>query len=250
MHITRYVAGPFATVGTVSHPGDADLLEDSPYFSTSRLGANIANAQRVGKVMKFASGLRDRLHGLGVRARARPFRSLSAKVKARAEKNDTVFSGTSIAFDGAMTPKNQPWWSRIELSSARVRVALPQELRLHAQVRAKDVMPATALLASISGIPRWLLDAAPFDDLVAHGDVRLGPGIAELRSVSAKGGSQALQFEYKENAKYTEWALMADAGPLRVGVHSSRLGTDVRLLDVESWFVKIRQNMNGATPLR
>lgn len=176
--------------------------------------------------------------------------SLSAKVRTRAEKGETVFSGSSIAFDGSMTPKAESWWTRIEVSSGSVKASLPHHLRMQVQVRAKNATPATALLASVTGVPRWLLEAAPFDDLRGGAAVTIRPDIAELRSVSVKGGAQALRFEYAERGKTTEWLLMADAGPLRVGIHSSRIGTDIRLLDVESWFQKIATNMHTTSPVR
>ena len=176
--------------------------------------------------------------------------SISAKIRTRPDKDSTVFSGTSIAFDGAMAPRAEPWWTRIEVSSGTVKASLPHSLRMQTQLRAKNATPAAALLASVTGVPRWVLDAAPLDDLRGSAGVYVKPDTVELRSVSVKGGAQAFRFEYAERGKNTEWLLMADAGPLRLGIHSSRIGTDIRLLDVESWYQKIAGNMRATSPVR
>jgi hypothetical protein len=148
-------------------------------------------------------------------------------------------SGTTLALDDVATeeePKTRDWWARVTLHEATLSDA--REPRFHAFIdaTARDAMPAVAIVAGNTGVPEWLAKVFAMHNLHAHAELRTAPGALDLLGAEAKGdGSASLRADYVKRFGMTNGAVVAELGPLAVGV---KLGDEsgLVLLGASSWF--------------
>jgi hypothetical protein len=190
--------------------------------------------------------------GLHLRVGSESFASnLSLRVKARsyaADSRVTDLSGTSIAFDTVTKGGGEPWWARIVAPAATVRLAGGAGLFARVAMDAKDATPAEALVAQVTGVPRWLLEADPMGELKAQGEIRAGPSTLEVRSVEARGGSASLSLEYAKHGADAQGAALVHVGILGLGLKLAGTGPSLVLVGAQSWFERKVKTMREYPP--
>jgi hypothetical protein len=166
--------------------------------------------------------------------------ALSVKVQGQRRGTATDLSGSTVAFDSASTPArpNQPpdWWARVELMDSELRAAPDFALRARLHAKAKDASPAAAMIANATPVPEWVLRAVPLNDLDLACEIRAGPSSLEVRSLTAHGQADLVEFEYAKRNRTAEWAVLVEAGMIHAGFHGGEGGTQFVLLGARPWF--------------
>jgi hypothetical protein len=166
--------------------------------------------------------------------------SLAIHVVARRGEESTDLSDTEVAFQGAPTsPSSAPtdgWWARAKLSKATLRRGPGSTLGATIHVTAKDASVASAVIATQTAIPKWVLDAVPMTHLDATGDLLVRPSSLQVRSLLARGDSDSVRLEYDSSPSSTEWALLVEEGALQVGFHLTNGGLDLAPFVGLPWF--------------
>jgi hypothetical protein len=161
---------------------------------------------------------------------------LRVEVEANAQRSETDFSGTTMAFTSVAAPGESDWWVRSRFDSARLSTAKGLRFRGLVSATAKDATPVGAFIAKESPVPRWLVDAVPTDRLRITGEVLAGPSAFEVRSLEARADGSSVDFEFGKLADWKEWVLLLDAGPVRAGLRAGDGGAQFVLFNAGPWF--------------
>jgi hypothetical protein len=148
----------------------------------------------------------------------------------------TTFSGSTVAFTSSGAPSTEAWWARVTLPTAELQLAGVPHFRGTVHLTAKNASPVQALLARVTPVPRWVLDAFPTDDLRADGEIDGTPSSIELRSVAVKSSGTSVQLEYAKHDADAQGMALISSGSLRVGVRFAGAGQKFLLFGAEGWF--------------
>jgi hypothetical protein len=177
--------------------------------------------------------------GLGVRIGSELFESNLAahleahRTSATAELTDLSGSAFELASDDVHAEK---WWARATAPEASLRLTGGVGLFARVRIEAKDASPAEAVVASVTGVPRWLLAAAPMDHLTAEGKIRAAPSFFEVQSLEARGGTTSVHVEYVRHDDDKQGAALVDVGALALGFKLGGRGPGFVLFGADSWF--------------
>lgn len=163
---------------------------------------------------------------------------LRLEVRARESDESTVFSGSTLAFDGTVGVPPAPWWARATLLDAALNATSGLRFRGQVTANAKDASPLAAIIAKNTAIPRFVLDAISTEGLVATGNMLVSPSTFQARSVTAHATGIDVGFELAELGAEQEWALLLDVGAVCAGIDVSGSQTDVLLFGARPWFEK------------
>ncbi len=154
------------------------------------------------------------------------------------DPNMTVLSGSTLAFTSRATPSTEAWWARVSLRDAGLQLAGETRFRATVHVTAENASPVQALLARVTAVPRWALDAFPTEDLHADGEIRETPSSLELRSVVARSRGTLVRLEYAKHDADKEGMVLVSSGSLRLGFTIAGDGPKFLLFGAESWFAR------------
>jgi hypothetical protein len=185
------------------------------------------NAEASTEGLRFRAGTESFASNLGARIVAR-------RDKARPEITD--LSGSAVHFETGAESGAEPWWARIVAPAASLRLAAGAGLSARVAIEAKDASPAEALVAKLTGVPRWLVEAAPMSQLQAHGEIRAAPSTFEVRSLEAHGGTASLSLEYARHGDDKQGAALVHIGILGLGFKLAGDGPSLVLVGAKSWF--------------
>jgi hypothetical protein len=165
---------------------------------------------------------------------------LAATIRARrgAKPGDTDLSGSTLSFTGGVAHDGEAWWARAAAPTASLRLADGVDFAAKITVEAKDASPAEALVAKVTGAPRWLVEAEPMKHLTAQANVHAAPALVEVRALQAHGGSTSVRVEYARRNEDKQGAAQVSVGDLRLGVNLGGAGPDIVLFDSDSWFAR------------
>jgi hypothetical protein len=147
----------------------------------------------------------------------------------------TDLSGSTVSFTSD-DEHAEPWWGRVTAPEAFLRLAGGPAFYARVQIEAKDASPAEALVATITGVPRWLIETASMANLTAEGTIRAAPSLFEVRSLEAHGGSTSVHVEYVRHNGDKQGAALIDTGVLTLGFKLGGSGPGFILFGADSWF--------------
>jgi hypothetical protein len=152
----------------------------------------------------------------------------------------TILSGSTLTFTSGSAPSTKAWWTRVRLGDAALRLAEEARFRATVDMTAENASPVQALLAKVTPVPRWALDAFPTENLHADGEIRGTPSSFEARSVVATASGTSVQLEYAKHDSNKEGMVLLTAGSLRVGLTLAGPGEKFQLFgaerSAETWF--------------
>ncbi len=209
-------------------------IEQGTAAATLRLTVELPSGAASGQADVDVHALRGHLASKDL------FGNLSIHLHARKDGGATVLSGSTFAFDSIVTGParvhDEGWWGHAELPLAELRAADGPAFHARMHLSASDASPISALVASQTPIPRWLLAAIPMNHLEVTGELLADPRTLDVRSLSAQGGSDRIELEYTSQNKRTEWALLAEAGPFGTSFHMQNGHMDFVLVDARAWY--------------
>jgi hypothetical protein len=177
---------------------------------------------------------------LTVRAASRTITgNLFLKVRAQSRGAWTDASGTAVVFESVPAPASpsSDWWARAELAEAEFRMSPGFGLRATVHATAKDASPATAMIASRTSIPLWILNAVPMNGLEVTCGTRAAPSSFEIRSLVAHDvGTDLVRLEYAKREPTTDWAVLVETGAIHAGFSGGEGGTQFVLFGARPWF--------------
>ena len=185
-----------------------------------------------------------RMDGSDVRLRAGS-KTVSGRfvvtVSARERAGTTDLSGSTLAFDGQVSPRGQdsqgqPWWARVDVTDFVMRSSGRLAFETHVHVTARDASPCAAVLAAESSVPEWLINAVPLNQMDASGTVRANGTALDVRSLEARGAGDSIRFAYSKRQDDSQWVLLVNEGILHVGLDAVDGGTHIELAASDGWF--------------
>jgi hypothetical protein len=165
------------------------------------------------------------------------------------DRKTTDLSGSTVAFTSDDAPPLDEWWARASLAAAGIHLAEKPWVQATVHVTAENASPLQALLARVTPVPRWVLDAFPTNDLHVDGEIRGTPSSLEARSVVAESRGTSVRLEYAKHDADKEGLALVSSGNLRMGFRLAGPGRKFLLFGAESWFDRqvglIRAHTNG-----
>jgi hypothetical protein len=149
----------------------------------------------------------------------------------------TYVGGTSIALDHVDGAGGSDWWARARIADGAVEWADDGlHGRLQLGVETRDAKPLDTFASTASGIPKWILGIFALPDLKARGELLFAPHVVALRQIQASGGSTTIQAEIEKTSSGSNGVVLAQHGPLEVGVGLGSEKPGVTLFGAGSWF--------------
>ncbi len=158
----------------------------------------------------------------------------------------TDLSGSSIAFQGAGVPETLDWWARVHLREATLSLQPRIRFRSLITAEAKDASPWTALVASSTPIPQWLMNVVSTEQFEVTGEVLVTPSVLAARSVQAESKGADVRFELSKIQAAVSWAMLLDLGVVVMGVDVVHGKTDVLLFGARPWFASRALSLGAA----
>jgi hypothetical protein len=203
--------------------------------ASMHVDANLSSLSAHGSANLFAPALRVQVGSDTYQGELR--------VALQAQNRDpktTVLSGSTLSFTSGGGPSTKAWWTQVRLGDAALGLAEETRFRATVDMTAENASPAQALLARVTPVPRWVLDAFPTENLHADGEIRGTPSSFEARSVVATGSVTSVQLEYAKHDANKEGMVLLTAGSLRVGLTLAGPGEKFQLFgaerSAETWF--------------
>jgi hypothetical protein len=163
---------------------------------------------------------------------------LKATIEARpgAKPGDTDLSGTTLSFTSGPGRANETWWARAMTPDALLHLRGGADLHARVKMEAKDASPAEALVATVTGVPRWLVETERMGHLVAEGTIDAGPSFLKVESFEAHGGSTTVHVEYAQREHDKKGAALIDMGLVHLGFKLGGAGPSFVLFGADRWF--------------
>jgi len=153
------------------------------------------------------------------------------------DRRTTILSGSTLAFTSTGAPSTDAWWARVSLGEAEMQLAGETRFRATVHLTAENASPVQALVAKLTPVPKWILDAFPMEGLHADGELRGTHSSIEARSVVAEGGGgTSVRLEYAKHEGDKEGMALLSAGSLHLGLAFAGEDQGVQLVGAESWF--------------
>jgi hypothetical protein len=219
-----------ATLAALVPLPDDVVVDGGTATASLRLDVDVARLTCQGEAKIVARGLRMRMG-----AQSMPG-ELVVALQATERGDRTDLSGSSIAFRGAGTPDTLDWWGKVHLRETTLRVRPRLLFRTFITAEAKDASPWTALVASSTPIPQWVLSLVSTAQFEVTGEVLATPSVLSARSVDADASGAEVHFELEKTKAATTWAMLLDLGAVVGGVGVADGKTQVLLFGARPWF--------------
>jgi hypothetical protein len=142
-------------------------------------------------------------------------------------------SGSRLALSDVRSSgshESRRWWGRFDIPSGKVGSTTSAGI----EARSRDARPLLALLAA--DLPDWTRGLVNLDDFTATATVDIGPSLAKIRDLDARGGTYRIQGHYLREKANREGAFLIESGALSVGLEVEQNATTIRLLGAKRWF--------------
>jgi hypothetical protein len=219
-----------ATVAALVPLPDDVVVDGGAGTASLRLDVDVARLTCSGEARLVARGLRMRMG-----AQSMPGQLVVA-LQATGRGDRTDLSGSSITFRGAGAPDTLDWWGSVHLRETTLRVRPRLLFRTLITAEAKDASPWTALVASSTPIPQWVLSLVSTAQFEVTGEVRATPSLLSARSVDADAKGAEVHFELARTPTDTSWAMLLDLGAVVGGVGVAAGKTEFLLFGARPWF--------------
>jgi hypothetical protein len=148
----------------------------------------------------------------------------------------TDLSGSTVAFTRSDVSPSDAWWARASIRDAELRLVDTPSAHATVHLEAEDASPIQALLARVTPVPRWVLDAFPTSDLRVDGELLGSASSLEARSVVAESSGTSVRLEYAKHDADKEGLALVTSGSLCMGFRLAGTGQSFLLFGAESWF--------------
>ena len=142
-------------------------------------------------------------------------------------------AGSRVAFADVRasgSDDSRSWWGRFDIRSGTIGSTTTARI----DAEARDARPLLALFAA--DLPAWTRDLVKLDGLSATGTVSLGPSLARIRGLDARGGTFHIQGHYLREKATRDGAFLIESGGLSVGLEVRPDSTKLRLLGARKWY--------------
>jgi hypothetical protein len=186
-----------------------------------------------------AQGLEARVGDLGLRGRAQ----VAARLRSE-NLEERVFdlAGTTLDLeevaleDTEEKPSAPDWWGRLALRRGTLRPREAVYLEAEAQARLRDSRPLLAIFAARRPLPAWARPVLTVENVGATGELRLGKDLFELDRFAVVGEGLTLQARLRMAGGGRRGALLAEWGPLALGIELRGSERELRLVGARKWF--------------
>jgi hypothetical protein len=212
-------------------------------------GAGTASLRGVVDVARltFSGDARIVARGLRVRMGAQTMPGeLTVQLLATGRGDLTDLSGSSVTFRGAGVPETLDWWARVHLRDTTLSIRPRVRFRSLITAEAKDASPWTALVASSTPIPQWLMNVVSTEQFEVTGELLVTPSVLAARSVQADSRGADVRFELSKIQTVVSWAMLLDLGVVVMGVDVVHGKTDVLLFGARPWFDRRALSLGAA----
>jgi hypothetical protein len=152
------------------------------------------------------------------------------------DRGATDLSGSTVAFTSEAASATDPWWARVLIREAAMHLDGEPRIEATVHMTAENASPLQALLARVTPVPRWVLDAFPTENVKADGEFRGTPSSLEARSVVAKSSGTQVRLEYARHDAEKQGLALVSSGSLRMGFTLAGSGPRFLLFGAEGWF--------------
>jgi hypothetical protein len=218
-----------ALAALLSLPPDV-ALESGRGSASVRLDVDLARLACHGGAQIAARDLRLRVGS------ARMVGDLTVALQATQSGGITDLSGSQVDFKSTGAPDTLDWWGRVRLREATVQIRPAVRVRTQLAAEAKDASPLTALVASNTAIPQWVMNAVSTKQFEVTGEVLVTPSVFAVRSVQAHAEGAEVGFELSKIREDKDWALLLDVGAVVAGVDVANGKTQVLFFGARPWF--------------
>jgi hypothetical protein len=213
----------------VTLPEDV-AIEGGAASASLRLDVDLARLAGNGGAQIAAHGVRIRI---GAQTMAG---ELTVGLRATQSGDVTDLSGSHVEYKSAGAPETLDWWGRAQLRDASVRIHPEVRFRTRLSAEAKDASPVTALVASNTAIPQWLMNAVSTKQFEVTGGILMTSSVFAVRSLQAHAQGADVGFELSKIRANKDWALLLDIGAVVAGVDVANGKTQLLLFGARPWF--------------
>jgi hypothetical protein len=214
-------------------------VESGSASASARLDVDLARLACNGDLQVAARDLRLRVGSEELAG------ALTLAMRATQNGGVTDLSGSQVEFKND-APESADWWGRVHLRDATVRLLPELRVRTQLSAEARDASPLTALVASNTAIPQWLLSAVSTKQLAVTGEVLLTPSVFAVRSMQAHAEGADVGFELSSIRADRDWALLLDLGAVVAGVDVANGKSQVLLFGARPWFQRKAASLQAA----
>ena len=148
----------------------------------------------------------------------------------------TDVSGSALEATSDAAKGEEGWWGRLALPEGSVRVKDGLAWFTKLSLEGKDAAPAQALVAGVTGAPRWLVETVSMNGLKGTADVGSVRSLFVVRSLDVRGAASSVQVEFAKHDARKTGAVLVNDGILHLGFNLSSVGSGFILFDAPSWF--------------
>lgn len=143
---------------------------------------------------------------------------------------------SQVNFPQREGPPVANWWLRMHVPRAKANVAMPLLLDGDATLAMSDLRLVLALFGRRGDYPMWLLRLADAGQVDASGRFRLAGGELALDNVRARNRRYTLEARLRLAEGRRDGRMLAQWGPLAVGVGLDRGASKLRLRGAREWY--------------
>ena len=142
----------------------------------------------------------------------------------------------NVALRDADGRSRQGWWTEVELPSARIDLAEPSSVSGTVRARAADAGFLIDMFGGRRALPAWTGRLVDSGTVQAHGRVQWKGDVLVLDGVDARNDRYRVQARLRLAGKQRSGQLLAQSGPLSVGVDLKDGNRDMRFIRAREWF--------------
>lgn len=142
----------------------------------------------------------------------------------------------NVGFRDADGRSRQGWWTQVDLPSARIDLAEPSSVTGTVKAQASDAGFLIDLFGGDRNLPAWTGRLVDSGTVNAQGRLRWKGDELVLDDVDARNDRYRLQARLRLAGKQRNGQLLAQSGPLSVGVDLRDGERDMRFIRAREWF--------------
>jgi len=228
----------------ISWPNDL-AVNGGAALGNARMEADVASGGLTGKVHLAATGVEVRL------ASEKYGGDATLDVTAReAGGGGTDLRGTTVLLEHVQGTHASDWWAKATVYGGVVAHApsgWAGRLQLH--LGASNATPATGIVATEVGVPRWVVGILSLPHLEGDGEVSFGPGTFEVRNVVVRGETSWIRLEVAQREGVTRGLLLLKQGLLEAGFGLGQETPKFLLFGGEQWFASRKLTLESSQRL-
>ena len=142
----------------------------------------------------------------------------------------------NVGFRNADGRSRQGWWTTVDLPAARIDLAEPAAVRGTVNAQASDAGFLLDMFGGSRNLPAWTGRLVDSGTVKAQGRVQWKGDVLVLDRVDARNDRYRVQARLRLAGKQRSGQLLAQSGPLSVGVDLKDGNRDMRFIRAREWF--------------